>query len=382
MLTLIKNAKIYSPKYIGVKDILIAFGRIISIDKRIEPIANITNVINADGKFVVPGFIDQHVHITGAGGKYGFSSMTPEIMLSEFTTCGTTTAVGLLGTDGTARSIKTLYAKTKALSDEGMSAFMFTSFFGTNPITITNSIQDDMIFIDQVLGCKVAISDERSDFPTAHELLKYLRAVSVGGMISGKKGILHIHLGKLDSRMDVIMELVKDFQYPIQNISPTHVARTKSLFEQSIEFSKLGGMIDISTGGTKYTEPYEAVIYALDKGVSINNITFSSDGNAGIGITDESGKLIGFKKAPVDLNYKQIQLLVQNGGLNLEEALKIITLNPAINLGLKTKGKIEQGYDADFCFLDDNLNISDVIANGNIMIQEYKIIKKGNFELH
>ena len=141
-------------------------------------------------------------------------------------------------------------------------------------------------------------------------------------------------------------------------------------------------MIDISTGGTKYTEPYEAVIYALDKGVSINNITFSSDGNAGIGITDESGKLIGFKKAPVDLNYKQIQLLVQNGGLNLEEALKIITLNPAINLGLKTKGKIEQGYDADFCFLDDNLNISDVIANGNIMIQEYKIIKKGNFELH
>ena len=380
MLTLIRNASLFAPEKLGQKDMLICFGKIVSVEDKIESFPGVKNVINAQGKTVTPGFIDQHIHITGAGGKYGFASMTPEIMLSELVACGSTTVMGLLGTDGTTRSIKTLYAKAKALTDEGISAYMLTSYFGIDPVTITGSIQDDMMFVDKVLGCKVAISDERSDFPTAHELLKHLRAVTVGGMIAGKKGILHLHLGLLDSRIDVLMELVKDFQYPIQHISPTHVTKSKDLFDQSIEFAKLGGMIDITTGGTKYTDPYKSVIYALDQGVSIDLLTFSSDGNAGLAKKDENGKMIGFKKAPIDLNYKQLQALVKEGGLPLQDALKLITINPANNLGLKNKGRIQTGADADLCFFDEDLKLSDVMAKGVMMMEDYTVNIKGNFE--
>lgn len=380
MLKLIRNADVYTPESIGIKDILIAGEKIVAIEDTIPESTMYSQVIDLKGKILTPGLIDQHVHITGAGGKHGFGSMTPEIMLSEFIACGTTTVVGLLGTDGSARSIKTLYAKAKSLETEGISAYIFTSYFGLDPVTFTETIQDDMIFIDKVLGCKIAISDERSSYPQELDLLRHLKQVRVGGLIAGKKGILHIHLGGLSSRMDVLIKLVKEYEFPIEHISPTHVGRTLPLFEQAIEFAKLGGMIDITSGGTKYTDPYKSVLYALEKGVSIDKMTFSSDGNAGIGITDETGKTIGFKKAPIDQNLKQVVLLVKEGKLPIADAFKLITANPAKNLALKTKGHIKVGYDADFCAFNKDLQLTDVIARGQTMMKDEKIIVFGNFE--
>lgn len=375
---LIKNANVFAPEALGHNDILIGGGKILAIEKQIDTASHL-KVWDAEGKVVTPGLIDQHIHIIGAGGKHGFASMTPEIQMTELVACGTTTVVGLLGTDGSTRGIKTLYAKCKALDMEGISAYMFTGYFGLEPMHITGNIQDEMIFIDKVLGCKIAISDIRSSYPTDLELLRVLRQVRVGGMIAKKKGILHIHLGGLNTHMDGLFRIVKDHEFPIQNISPTHMGRTKNLFEQGIEFAKMGGMVDISTGGTKYIEPYKALLYGLEKGASINNFTFSSDGNAGLDKKDENGNLIGFRKAPFDLNIVQAQMLVKDGGLSITDAFKTITLNPAINLGLASKGRIAVGADADLCAFDDDLNLLDVFALGKPMMQGGELTVKNNF---
>ncbi|MCX6308117.1 MAG: beta-aspartyl-peptidase, partial [Bacteroidia bacterium] len=128
------------------------------------------------------------------------------------------------------RSLEGLYAKVKGLEQEGISAYMLTNYFGFPTRTMLGSVLEDMIFIDKVIGCKTAISDERASFPTVDELLKLLREVHVGGLTSGKGGILHIHLGALESRMDLLLDLVKIHHFPIRHISPTHVGRTKALF--------------------------------------------------------------------------------------------------------------------------------------------------------
>ena len=377
---LIKNADIYTPNHIGVKDILIGEEKILAIEDHIEFDGKYCKYWDAAGKTVTPGFIDQHIHITGAGGKHGFASMTPEIKLSDLIACGSTTVVGLLGTDGTARSIKNLYAKTMSLESEGISAYMFTGYYGIEPTYITNTIQDDMIFIDKVLGCKIAITDIRSSYPTELELLRMLRQITVGGMIANKKGILHIHLGNLKPKMDILFKLVEEHEFPISHISPTHVGRTKALFEQAIAFAKLGGMIDITTGASKYTDPYKAVLYALENGVSIDKMTFSSDGNAGLDKLDENGKLIGFRKAPIDQNYLQVKQLIETKEVSIEDAIKLITLNPANNLGLKNKGIIEINADADLCCLDKDFILTDVFAKGKLMMENKEVIVKGNFE--
>ncbi|HPF97800.1 MAG TPA: beta-aspartyl-peptidase [Mangrovimonas sp.] len=380
MLTLIKNANVYAPSHLGKKDLLIAGEKIIAIAETIDLPGQLCKVWNADGKIVTPGLIDQHIHVIGAGGKNGYASMTPEVTLSELIACGTTTVVGLLGTDGSSRNIRTLYSKVKALEQEGISAYMYCGYYGVDSVTITNGIQEDMIFIDKVLGCKIAISDVRSSYPTALELLRKLRAVRVGGSIGNKKGILHIHLGNLESKMDPLFELVNKYQFPIEHISPTHVGRTKPLFEQAIEFAKLGGMIDITTGASKYTDPYKSVMYALEKGASIDNITFSSDGHAGLTKLDENGQVIGVRRAPIDQNLQEVVNLIQLGKVAIGDAFKIITTNPARNLGLKNKGQLAVGFDADLCVFDSNLNLVDVFARGQQMMANGKIIVKGNFE--
>jgi beta-aspartyl-dipeptidase (metallo-type) len=381
MLKLIKNAEIYAPKYLGRKDILIAGEKIAAIEDNLDEFSKQATIVwDAKGKIITPGLIDQHIHIIGAGGKDGYASMTPEVMLSELIACGTTTVVGLLGTDGTVRNIKTLYGKAKALEQEGITAYMFCGYYGVDSVTITDSIQGDMICIDKVIGCKIAISDIRSSYPTATELLRKLRDVRVGGSIGNKKGILHIHLGNLETKMDILFELVNKYQFPIEHISPTHVGRTKPLFEQAIEFAKLGGCIDITTGASKYTDPYKSVLYALEKGASIDNITFSSDGHAGLTKLDEKGNNIGFKKAPIEQNLYEVIQLIKKGGIKIEEAFKIITTNPARNLGLKEKGKIEVGYDADLCAFDADFKLQDVFARGQLMMIDTKIIGKGSFE--
>lgn len=377
---LIKNTNLYSPTFLGKKDILISNGKIVAIEDEITKHNVFSEVWDAQGLTTTPGFIDQHIHVIGAGGKHGFASMTPQLHLGELIKCGTTSVVGLLGTDGSTRSIKTLFSKIQALNQEGISAYMYTGYYGLDKVYLMNSLQEDMIYIDCVLGCKIAISDIRSSYPSALELLRLLRNVRVGGMLSGKKGILHLHLGALSSKMDLLFEIVENYEFPIEHISPTHVGRTKDLFEQAIIFAKMGGMIDITTGASKYTDPYKSVLYALENNVSIENITFSSDGNAGLDKLDNNNNLVGFKSAPFDKNLEEVINLHKLGGVAFEDSLKLITSNPAKNLGLKSKGKIKNNFDADICFFDSDLKLSSVIANGKFMMKDGDLVVKGSFE--
>lgn len=375
---LIKNAQTISPDPLGVKDILIGGTRILAIENRIDSTSQM-EVYDAKGRIVTPGFIDQHIHITGAGGKHGFASMTPEINVEELLAVGTTTVVGLLGTDGSARSIKALYAKVKALETEGISAYMFTGYYGLDPVHITGNVKDDMMFVDKVLGCKIAISDVRSSYPTDTELLRILRDVRVGGMLAGKKGIMHIHLGALDTKMDQLFRLVKEYQFPIENISPTHVGRTEPLFEQAIEFARLGGSIDITTGASKYTEPYLSVAHAVEKGVPLHRMTYSSDGNAGLDRKDAAGNLIGFRRAPIDQNFAQTVALITEAGFAPSDAFRLITSNPADNLGLKNKGTLKTGADADICILDPDYKLCDVFAMGRQVMKDGEVTALNSF---
>ncbi|KAA6339047.1 Isoaspartyl dipeptidase [termite gut metagenome] len=373
---IIKNAIIYAPYQLGKKDLLIGAGKILSIEDSIDLQGIRAEIIDAKGKILTPGLIDQHVHITGAGGQQGFASMTPAIESGELVSCGTTTVVGMLGTDGSTKSLQALYAKAKGLEQEGITAYILTSYFAYPPLTFTGSVRDDMLFIDNIIGCKIAISDERSSYPTALELSRLITDVHVAGMLTRKKGILHVHLGGLDSYMGILLELVEKNKVPVRRISPTHVGRTKSLFEEAIRFAKLGGMIDISTGGTKFNESYKQVIYAMDRGVPISQMTFSSDGNAGVVVKDAEGNITGYRKAPVNLNLQQVIKLIVDGGIDPSEAFQLITSNPAKNLSLPQKGNIAVGKDADCCLFDEQFNLCDVMAKGEMVMQNKTLLKK------
>ena len=128
---LIRNAHVFSPDDLGVRDVLMVNGRFLAVDADLDVKLPDLETIDAKGKILTPGFFDQHIHVTGGGGEGGPVSRTPELVLSELVACGTTNVVGVSGTDFITRSIENLLAKVRALATEGVSTWMYTSNYAS-----------------------------------------------------------------------------------------------------------------------------------------------------------------------------------------------------------------------------------------------------------
>lgn len=377
---IIRHADVYAPEYLGQKDILVAGEKVAAIGENLDFTGLDVQDIDADGKRLTPGFIDRHVHIIGGGGQQGFASLVPEVTMSELVACGTTTVIGLLGTDGFVKDLPALYAKTQALYHDGLSSWMLTSFYCLPERTLMGSVAEDLIYINKVIGCKLAMSDDRSAHPTKLEILRLINQVRLGGFTSGKGGFLHIHLGNLPTGIQPLLEIAREYPTLVRYLSPTHMIRTEQLFNEALKLAFMGGNVDFSTGGTRFQLPHLCVMKALRKGVDIHRITFSSDGHGGVRRTDPVTGEVTYRPAPLDLNYKEMVALVNECGLSLTEALMLITLNPAEHMGLHSKGHVFVGADADFCFLDEKLHLTDVMARGEQVMKDGQITKKGRYE--
>lgn len=367
MFKILKNGIVFSPKEIGIKDILIARDFIANISGEITPHDDCgkVDVFDLEGKYVVPGFIDQHVHIIGGGGEAGFASRTPEIMLGQIIRAGITTVVGCLGTDGTTRHVSSLLAKAKGLEQEGISTYIYTGAYEIPTRTITDNVRNDIILIDKVLGAgEIAISDHRSAQPTKQEIAKLAAEARVGGLLSGKAGVLHLHVGDGNKKLSVLFEILKETEIPITQFTPTHINRNTYLLQDGIRFAKMGGMIDMTAGGTYRTDEEKslraskAIKYCLGEGVEIDNITMSSDGNGSLPKFDDYGNIVGLLVSDIISLYNEFKMLVKDEGIDISDALKVITENPARSLRLyPKKGCLKIGSDADIVVLDKNLNI-------------------------
>lgn len=390
MLKLIKGALVYAPEYLGVQDILIADSRILKIDRDIPAEeAYDVEVLDGTDKLLFPGFIDSHVHILGGGGEGGYHTRTPEIMLTDITLGGVTTVVGCLGTDGTTRSMASLLAKARGLEEEGISAYIYTGSYQIPVRTLTGSIVDDLILIDKVVGCgEIAISDHRSSQPTREEFARIAGDTRTGGILSGKAGLVNIHMGDGPRMLSYLRYVAEETEIPPSNMLPTHINRSTRLLKDGIDYAKsLGGYVDLTTSSDPdYLEEDEVkastgLRLMLEQGVPDHQITFSSDGQGSISVFDRDGVFLGLGVGKVTSLYREVRDAILTEKVDITKALKPVTENPASLLKLNRKGRIAPGKDADLVLAEKNsLNIHTVLAKGQIMVREGCAVRKGTFE--
>jgi len=378
MLTLIKGGRLFCPEDRGIGDILIGGGIILKIGPEIDlPKALGVDVYNATGKYIVPGFIDQHVHIQGAGGEGGPETRTPEIAIEDVLLAGVTTAVGVIGVDHVSRTMEGLLAKAYSLEEAGITTYVYTGSYRVPTLTLTGSIQKDLALIPKVIGVKVALSDHRSSQPTFEEFARIVSEARVGGMLGKKAGIVHVHMGAGGRGMDYLFRLVRETEIPITQVVPTHVARTEALLEEATEYARQGGTVDLTA-----TEPglgwrvssQEAVSRLLQAGVPLERITFSSDSNASMPVFDEKGHLVGMAVGRIANLFQDFKGLAQSGTLTLSQALMPFTINVARILRLDGKGNLEEGKDADLLVLREDLSVEGVYAKGKLLVADGKPI--------
>ena len=375
---LIKNADVYAPEHLGTRDIFLAGGKIVAMAEKLDVTLPDLEVIDAAGYIVAPGLVDQHIHITGGGGEGGWHSRCPELVFSELVKAGVTTFLGVSGTDSMTRSVENLLAKVRGLKNEGASGWMWTSNYAYPVTTITKDVRTDMLAILEVLGVKIALGDHRSSFPNQHEIMQILADVRVSGMLTGKTGFLHVHLGDFPYSFDIFDECVAQGM-PIKHIRPTHVARHPEVFRRACEFAKKGGFIDITTGGGNYMgSAADAVRAALADGVPFDRITLSSDGHGSMPRFNEAGEMVGLGIGSIMCDIETIRELKDE--LGVEKALTPMTKTVAGALGLETKGGIAVGKDADLLFLTKDFEPEWVFMMGKVAMRQGEVVMKGAFE--
>lgn len=390
MIKLIKNADVYAPDHLGKKDILVAGSKVAAIEDSITTPANLPTleVVDGQGQVIVPGFIDPHVHITGGGGEGGFKTRTAPIRLSQATAAGVTTLIGVLGTDGFCRSMGELVAKAKGLKEEGITCYILTGSYQVPVRVATDSIEKDLMMINEIIGVgELAMSDHRSSQPTFEEMAKIAASARVGGILSGKAGVVNIHLGNGPRKVQLIRQIVAETEIPYRQFCLTHMNRNPDLFEEGVAYARDGGFIDYTTSTTpQFLEEGEvkcsrALKTCLDRGVSPDQITFSSDGQGSLPIFDANNEMAGLGVGSCESLFPEVRNAVHEEGIALEVALKVITSNPAGLYRLGSKGRIAVGCDADLVFLDSaDLSIRTVMALGQVMVKDGDVMVYGTFE--
>jgi beta-aspartyl-dipeptidase (metallo-type) len=383
---LLRNAELYDPKPKGHVHLLVGGETILwaGTDLPALPAALGVKERDLDGRRVIPGLIDIHVHLTGGGGEAGMNTRVPPLQLSQLTAGGVTTAVGLLGTDDTVRSPAELLANARGLVAEGLSAYCYTGGYHLPPVTLTGSVRQDIVAIDLMVGVgELAISDHRSSQPTLDELLRVAGDAHVAGLMTGKAGIVHLHVGNGPRGLELVRRALRESELPASVFNPTHVNRRKALFEEALALAREGCVVDITAfpveeGEDAWSAP-QALTRYLEAGLPQERVTISSDGGGCLPVFDADGRVTEMDVGrPTAMAAALRELL--SCGQPLERILPALTSNPARLLRLANKGRLTPGADADLVILDEEGGVRDVMARGRWHVLDGRAAVRGLFE--
>jgi beta-aspartyl-dipeptidase (metallo-type) len=391
-LTLLRHAQLFDPEPRGLCDLLIGGERILAVAPagggELAPMqglpGELCQTVDLQGARVIPGLIDAHVHVTGGGGESGMASRVPRVPFSGLTRGGVTTCVGVLGTDGTTRNVAQLVAATLALREQGLSAWCWTGSYQIPPITLMGSVRQDIVFCDPIIGAgEIAISDHRSSQPTQDELARVAADCHVAGLMSGKAGVLHLHLGDGARGLDPVRRLLDGTELPPRVFHPTHVNRKTRLFEEALELARRGCTVDVTAFPVEEGEDAHDAPTAIERylasGAPPERLTCSSDGGGCLPTYDAQGQLVALDTGQPDALAGALTELIRRGQ-PLERVLPIFTRNVAALLRLTRKGRLAAGSDADLVVLDEKHAIRDVMARGRFVIRMGAATVRGAFE--
>ena len=385
---LIDNALVYAPAPLGRRSLLLGGGKVLWMGTTALELPAVmrgaVETLDLEGRRLIPGLIDGHVHICGGGGEAGFSTRVPPLPLSGFTSAGITTVIGLLGTDDIARGPRELLATVYALREEGLNAWALAGGYHLPIATLTGSLRDDLVFLEPFVGVgELAISDHRSSQPTLEELLRVASDAHVAGLMTGRAGILHLHLGDGARGLELVRRALDASELPARVFNPTHVNRRRALFDEALALARRGAVVDVTAfpvaEGEDAFGAAEAVERFLASGAPAENITVSSDAGGCLPCFDADGRVCRMDVGSSGALLATLGALLERG-VALADALPPFSTNPARLLRLATKGSIAPGADADLVALDAAGRAHTVIVRGKIHVADGAAVRRGTFE--
>ena len=383
-LILLRNATVFAPEPLGVQDVLLGGRQILAMAPQLPtPTGWPVEVVDLQGRSLIPGLIDAHTHLAGGGGEAGARTRVPAVQLTELTRAGVTTAIGLLGTDGRTRTTAELLACARGLAEQGFNALCYTGSYEVPTTTLTGSVRGDLVHVDRLVACgEVALSDHRSSQPTFDELAKLAADCHVAGMMTGKAGLLHLHMGDGKRGFSLVHQILDHTELPARTFHPTHVNRQKWLFEDAKALAARGVTVDVTAfpADDESLSAADAVEAWIRAGLPMERLTMSSDGGGCLPTFDRDGVLLHMDVGRSAALLDEIRDLVRRGHA-LGTVLPVVTTHVASLFRLAGKGRIAVGMDADVVALDAGLHVHDVWMGGVPFVRGGIPVRWGTFEV-
>lgn len=346
---LLKNATVWTNEKEGIlqnADVLLENGKIKAVGKNLS--AGNAKVIDATGKHITPGMIDEHSHIAGTGGiNEGAQSSSAEVRIADIINSedvniyrqlagGVTTSHILHGSanpvGGQAQLIKLRWGKLpeelKFAGADGFIKFALgenvkQSNFGTGARFPVTRMGVEQSFVDEFTRAK--------EYKTAlatkgNNVRRDLELDAIVEILDNKRFITcHSYV---QSEINMLMNVADSLGFKINTF--THILEGYKVADKM----KARG-INASTFSDWWAykmEVAEAIPYngKIMHNVGITTAFNSDDAEMARRLNQEAGKSVLY------------------GGVPEEDALKFVTLNPAKMLHIDNKvGSIKVGKDAD-----------------------------------
>ncbi|HUI66679.1 MAG TPA: dihydroorotase [Nitrospirota bacterium] len=380
---LIKNGHIIDPvnKVDEKLDILVSAGKIAKIEKSGTLPANGGQVIDASGKFVVPGLIDMHVHLREPGFEYketiatgtaaakagGFTSVccmpntnpvndnrsiTEFILAQARSSSARVFPIGAVTKGSKGEELAEMGelhdAGCVAISDDGkpvMNASMMRHAMEYSRIfdmLIISHCEDSTLSFKGVMNDGI-VSTELGlrGIPRAAEDVMTARDISLAELTGGRLHIAHVSTAGS-------VRLIRDAKSRGVKVTAETCPHYFSLTEEAVRgYNTLAKMNPpLRTGDD---------VAAIRQGLKDGTIDVIATDHAPHAMDEKSGE---FDYAPFGIVGLETALgltlkLVQEGVFSMTEVIRKLSVNPALILKLE-KGTLSVDADADITMIDSN----------------------------
>ncbi len=349
-MVILKNADLYTPKHMGIVDILINNeGVVVQIAKNLD-----LNCVIYDCNYniVCPAFVDGHEHLLY--NKY----YTVKGLIDS----GIGTVVGCLANENKIETVNKLINVTTSLRKY----FNIKAFCLAGSKSFTDDIEEFIVKNDCVVGIKSALfSDQRPKPNLSYEKLKKDSVATYNAGLKTNKSVqVHLHLDHPFARgekadidkinigahdnLSWIDKIVQETKIPYSLFKLTH---SQKYYKRILEYANKGVYLDYTAFNGDYDPMYDDLVFAIkNKTIDISKISISSD----LGILSMERNLIG-EETPITL-LNTIKHLVFDKNIELEVALSLITTN-ALSPIIKKNDMIKVGEMCPILILDKDLNI-------------------------
>ena len=344
-------------------DVLIRDGEIVAVGQNLD-VPEGARVIDATGRFVMPGIIDAHSHMAiEGGGNEGSSPITPSVRIADVireddiaiyrALAGGTTIVNILHGSanvigGTNAVIKLRWGKPAEDLFFGAPAGIKFAL-GENP-TRANRAQpaDERRFPGTRMGIQQALREsftlareyqrewdayeeaiERGEDPLAPR--RDLKLETLAEVLRGNI-MVHAHSYRADEIV-MLMNVADEFGFKIRTLQ--HVLEGYKVAQEIAAHG--AGASTFADFWSYKVEAFDAIPYnaAIMQQYGVN-VSINSDSNE-----------------TVRRLYQEASKVVRYGDVSENDALRMITINPALQLGIDGQvGSIEVGKDGDLAIFN------------------------------